>query len=139
MRRVLVVCVVIAVVVSVIVAAVVTRRQSDVASPEPVAVHFSDLAPAVYKGGKYRGQTVRIAYPHRLKPTADPLVWEFFPGSDSLPPTHRLHFSEPPDIRTAPVVVGTVDGISPDMIVRANNVPGVVVITSARVVPRASP
>lgn len=98
--------------------------------PSPVAVHFSDLAPAVYYRGRYRGELVRVAYPIRLHPTADPLVWEFRPGSDQLPPTHRIHFAEPPP--SGPLtVVGTVQGIEPDGVVRLNNVPGVVVIRGA--------
>ncbi len=105
----------------------------------PVPVHVSDLAPAVYQRNQYRGQLVRVAYPLRLHPTADPLAWEFRPGSDTLPPTHRIHFTESPPLGGCPVVIGTVDRIEPDGIVRLNNVPGVVVIRSARVVPPTSP
>lgn len=106
------------------------RPTHDTADPQPVAVHFSDLAPAVYRRGSYRGQVVRIVYPSRLHPTADPLIWEFRPGSDQLPPTHRIHFAEAPP--SGPLtVVGTVQGIEPDGVVRLNNVPGVVVIRGA--------
>ena len=102
---------------------------------EPVPVHFSDLPIAVYHRGHYLGERVRVAYPGRLHQTADPLVWEFRPGSDSLPPTHRIHFEEVPMLSSSPVVVGTVEGISADGVVRLNNVPGVVVIRGASVVP----
>ncbi len=133
------------VVVLVVVAAVVvvlsTRLESRPQPAETVAVHVSDLAPAVYRKGAYRGQLVRVAYPLRLHPTADPLVWEFRPGSDGLPPTHRVKFTDPPHFpeRMPVIVVGTVEGIEPDSVIRLNNVPGVVVIRGARVVPPTSP
>ena len=78
---------------------------------------------------------MRVAYPLPLHPTADPLVWDLRPGSDTLPPTHRIHFDSVPTLSRSPVVVGTVEGISADGVVRLNNVPGVVVIRGASVVP----
>lgn len=98
-------------------------------------VHFSDLAPSVYKRGLHLGDRVRVAYPLPLHPTADPLVWDLRPGSDTLPPTHRIHFDSVPTLSRSPVVVGTVEGITADGVVRLNNVPGVVVIRGAVVVP----
>ena len=123
----------VAVLASAVAVALWTNRPAhDTADRQPVAVHFSDLAPAVYRRGHYRGQVVRIVYPSRLHPTADPLVWEFRPGSDQLPPTHRIHFAESPPSGLL-TVLGTVDGIDPDGMVRLNNVPGVVVIRGAAV------
>jgi hypothetical protein len=110
-------------------------------APEPARVHFSDLPAVVYHHGRHRGGVVVVSYPLRLHPSPDPLVWYFKPGSDTLPPTHRLHFAEPPDFPARPpfCVTGTVEGIDPDGQVRTNNVPGVVVLTGCRVVPPASP
>ena len=114
---------------------VLWRERPKPTPSEPVPVHFSDLAPAVNLRGLHIGQRVRVAYPLPLHPTADPLVWDLRPGSDTLPPTHRIHFAEVPTLSRSPVVVGTVEGISADGVVRLNNVPGVVVIRGASVVP----
>lgn len=115
-------------------------------TPPPVAthprpVHFSDLPRYVYRG-EYRGELVRVAFYRPLTPTADPLVWEFHPGEPAsvVPATVRIHFAEPPDFppRSLAVVVGTVEGIDADLVIRTNGVPGVLVLRAARVVP-ASP
>lgn len=107
---------------------------------EPAPVHSSDLPKRVYKTG-HVGYPVRVAYPFRLHPTENPLVWEFRPGSKELPLTHRIHFTAPPVFppRLPVVVTGVVDHLEFDLIMRPNEVPGFVVISGASVVPPASP
>ena len=129
-----VVAVVVSLIISSAVAVVWWTVRPQPAPDEPVPVHFSDLAPAVNLRGQHLGQRVRVAYPLPLRPTPDPLVWEFRPGSESLPPTHRIHFADVPTLGRTPVVVGTVEGIQADGIVRLNNVPGVVVLKGATVI-----
>jgi len=138
MRRVLWVCAVVVLVAVAVSAWPVPRTRSE---PPPAAVHFSDLPKLVYHRRLYRGEVVRVAYPLRLSPTPDPLVYEFRPGSDQLPPTHRVHFADPPALpaRLPVVVVGTVEGIAPDLVMRTNNVPGAVVIRGAVVAPATVP
>ena len=116
-----------------------------VTCPEPTTpagvapAHYSDLPRDVYRTGR-TGHTVRVAYPFRLHPTADPLVWEFRPGSVPTAVTHRVTFTESPEFpaRLPVVVEGVVVGIDTDLIIRPNRVPGVLLISSGRVVPAAS-
>jgi hypothetical protein len=129
-------------VVPVVVGAVVlaTRPADPVVSLDPAPVHYSDLPADVYKSGRV-GYPVRVSYPFRLHPTSDPLAFDFRPGSPVIHPTHRIHFAAPPRFpdRLPVVVVGTVERFAPDLLIRPNNVPGVVVISAAAVVPATSP
>ena len=115
-------------------------KPAPVVPVEPISVHASDLPKQVYKTGRV-GHPVRVAYPFRLHATNDPLVWEFRPGSKELPLTHQIHFTRPPvfPARLPVVVVGTVERLEFDLIMRPNEVPGFVVISGASVVPSASP
>lgn len=125
-----------AVVAALVVVSCWPRPSPPAVDAEPVSVHRSDLPRLVYRQGEYIGRSVRVAFPVRLAPTADPLVWNYRPGGANILPTHRLHFADPPEFGPLPVVVvGTVEGIAADLQVRPNGVPGVVVLRGCAVRP----
>lgn len=95
----------------------------------PAAILPADLVRGYVAGRVTDGTPVRVVIPYPLRPTADPLVWEFVPSLGSYPPTVRFHFASPP--APARVVSGVVAGIVDDGRPRVSGVQGVLVVRDA--------
>lgn len=106
------------------------------ADQKPTTALTADLVRGHLRGSFPAGTAVRVVGQYPLRPTADPLAFDYHPSSGPVePPTVRFHFDSPPPAdrlaRSSWIIVGVVGEFTPDSEVRVSGVRGVLSVRRA--------